>query len=462
MARLPNVYINITDGNLGLMAPSAAGVFAKIGVSNKGQIGQIAALSDPDQVTEIFGTGPLASSLLDSFSNGCRTIYALRIEGDVAGTIGKVDASPQSSAQVTVTGSPLDAYQLRLEILTGGAPNTATFQYSLDGGKLYAQKLTVPSSGNYQIPDSGLEITFPAELQAGAIYEVKTTAPRASVAKIIEGMELLNSANLTFENVHIVGESSKPMWVAADVLMTEAESRYKFRYVTMESRYKAESESTNAWVQELVKERDGFASTRVQVVSAFGMVIDRQTGRQVLRNTAGHHRGEVATLKVQQSPGEVMEGPLSGIIQIMPADLNDAQILTLDTAGYTTIRTYEGMNGIYITNGRMMADTVSDFQHEEYRRVMDAACVQVRLAGLRFVKTGATESKLNALQAYLQHALDIMAGEGNFTLGRIVIPPDQDIIATSKLRVKIYIQPIGILREIELEIGLENPYLQAV
>ena len=459
MGRLPDVYITITDGGLGILAPSAAGVFAKVGVSSLGEINQIAAMTDRDQIKPIYGTGPLAASLADSFANGARTILSVRADGDIEGTIGNVDKVGDSS--LTATGKPLDAYDVSIEILVDGGPNEAVFQYSLDGKDTYSPKITIPLTGEYEIPNTGLKVTFSPTVKAGDAYHFKTKAPQASIASMMAAVQVLLDTNLSYENIHVVGESSMPMWVAGDVLATEAETDFRYIYLTFEARYKNEGESTNQWMMALLEERKNFASTRVQVSAGFGEVVDGLTGRQVLRNTAGHHRGQVATLSVQQSPGEVNEGSLKGIIRIMPEDLNPAQIQILDEAGYATIRKYIDLNGIYITNGRMMAELTSDYQQEECRRAMDKACKQVRIASLRFVKAGATERGIRALRAYSQHPLDIMKGEGEIHSSSIEIPEGQDIWATSRIRTKIRITPIPIMREIVQDIGLENPYLRA-
>lgn len=459
-SRLPDVYISITDGGLGIQAATSAGIFAKIGVSNKGELKQIAALSDPDQIKDIFGTGPLANSLADSFAQGTRMIYAMRVEGDLEGSIGAVEKS-RSEASLTVTGKPLDAYEVILKINTSGGLNEAIFSYSLDGGDNYSGLLTIPLEGEYEIPDTGIKIVFTGNYEAEDQFSFSTAAPNASVGKVMEAIAFLLDTTLKFENIHVVGESSKSMWVAADVLMKEAEVRFRYLYASFESRYQGENETTDAWVQSLVEERRGFSSTRVQVIASFGEVYDRLTGRQVRRSLGGHHRGQVATLKIQQSPGEVAVGPLKGIVQMMPADLNEAHILTLDLAGYATVRSFIGMNGIYITNGRILADETSDYQQEENRRVMDEACFQTRMQALRFVKGGATERSLKALQAYMQHALDTMQGEEKIYAGRIIIPPDQDIWSTEKLKAKVRITPVPIMREIETDMGFENPFLVA-
>lgn len=458
MGRLPNVYISITDGGLGILSPNAAGVHAKVGVCSQGEVNKIAAFSDRDQIVAVYGTGPLAASLADSFDNGARTIYAVRALADIDGTIGTVTAS---GASITVTGKPLDSYDVAVEITKGGTLNEAVFKYSLDSKDTYSGLITVPANGNYEIPETGLKLVFAGVYAAGNECRFKTKAPQASAASVLEAVKLLSQSNVRFENIHIVGESGLPMWVAMDAMAAEMQAKYRYLSITMESRYKQNDETTDDWVAALLAERSQFSSVRCQVVCQYAEVLDTLTGRQMARNCGGIYRGYVSKLQVQQSPGEVALGALSGIVKLLPEDMNDAHILALDEGGFVTFRKYIGLSGIYVTNGRMMAEATSDYQHEECRRVMDEGCAQVYISGLRFVKSGATEKSIKALQAYLQHPLDIMKGEGKVYSSRVVIPPDQDIWATSKLRVKIRIVPIPIMREIEVDIGLENPFLTA-
>ena len=457
MGRLPNVYIGITDGGLGILAPNSAGIHAKVGVCSMGEVNRIAMFSDRDQLVPVYGTGPLVSSLADSFDNGSSNIYAVRAQADIAGSIGKITST--ESTTLTVTGEPLDSYGVSVEVTKAGARNEAVFKYSLDDKDTYSGLVTVPSNGEYNIPGTGIKLTFSETLIENEAHSFTTKAPQASISSILAAVKLLSDSHVSFENIHIVGESSLPMWVAMDVMAAEMESKYRYLSISMEARYKKDDETTDDWVAALLAERSQFASTRCQVVAQYAEVLDTLTGRQMARNCGGIYRGYVSKLKIQQSPGEVASGSVKGIVKLLPEDMNNTHILALDEGGFVTFRKYIGQKGIYVTNGRMMAELTSDYQQEENRRVMDESCAQVYLAGLRFVKSGATEKSLKALEAYLQHPLDIMQGEGKLMRSRIVIPPDQDIWATSKLRVKIRIVPIPIMREIEIDIGLENPFL---
>ena len=185
------------------------------------------------------------------------------------------------------------------------------------------------------------------------------------------------------------------------------------------------------------------------------------TGRLVIRNTAGLYAGRVSSIPVQQHPGEVSLGSIPSIVTLAPAGINSGHISALDDARFITFRTYEGMPGFYVNDGRIMAPPTSDYQQVETRRTVDKASREVRLAGLRFHKGPATPGGIAAFQAALQVPLGVMIADGEIMGGRVVIPAGQNVLSTGKLRAQLRIVPVPIMREIELEIGLENPFAAA-
>ncbi len=463
MATLPDVSISILDGGLGLVSPGAAGVHAKVGVCSAGTVNQIVGISDPSKIKDLFGTGPLANALGDSFQAGSKVVYAVRANGDIAGTIGTITSTKTGTGNMTAAGSPLDAYQVQVKIADPGGLNAASFRYSLDGGDTWSGKLTVQAS--YAIPDTGITLNFTEDavnpensFKAGDLYQFNTTAPEASVSSVQAAVQALLDSAYEFEFIHVVGESDAAMWTALSSLASMAESKFRYIHFLAEAAGPAATDTVDTWVNARVTEAQNFASTRVAVCAARGEVIDLLTGRQVERNLAGIYAGWVSSCKIQKSPGEVALGAVPGIVRLLPDGLNDAHILALDEARYVTFRQYIGMAGFYVTNGRMMAPEVSDFRYVELRRVMDKACTQVRMAALRHEHSEATPAGIDALEGDLTAPLDIMTGAGEIMAGRVVIPRDQDVIATSTLRVKVRIVPVPIMRWIEVETGFENPF----
>ncbi|WP_027364021.1 DUF2586 domain-containing protein [Desulfotruncus alcoholivorax] len=469
---LPDVNINILDGGLGMLPSGSAGLQAKIGVCSAGTVGQIVSVTDPGKIKDLFGTGPLCGALYDAFAAGARVVYAVKASSDIAGTIGSITATKTGQGNITASGSPLDAYEAVVVIVDSGAKNAATFKYSLDGGDNFSEKITVPTGLSYVVPDTGITLeftefaTYPDQsFLADDKYEFKTKAPQASVNSVNNAIEVLLDSSYLYEFIHVVGESDAAMWAALDVKALEAEAKFRFIHFLAEAAAPAEGDTVDQWVADLLAAKASFASTRVSICAGQLELIDMGTGRSVTRNGAGIYSGRVSSIPVQQSPGKVMTGSLPAVIGLRPVGINDGHILALDEAGFITFRQYIGLNGFYVTNGRIAAEVISDFRFVEVRRPMDKACSLVRTAGLRYehaeIDPLNQDKSLSAIEASLTAPLDIMAGNGEIAGGRVVIPRDQDVLATSTLRVKVRIVPMATMRWLELEIGYENPFQQS-
>lgn len=468
MSKLSNVNVIVKDGGLGLVSPDQTIQHAKVGTCSLGTANEIVYLTSPDQVAGSFGTGPLANALYDAFAAGARKIYAVKAATDVAATIGAITATKTGQGNITAAGTPLDAYEVVIELLQAGALNTATFRYSLDGGDTWSEEITTPSAGTYVLAGTGITLTFtehttPADsFDVGDAYGFKTTAPGASVNNITDAINAVLNSSVFAEYIHVVGSTNSSVWSALSTLMdTAATDKYKYTHVLCEAAGPTDGQEISAWVQALVTAADGFDSTRVAVCAAWAEIQDSLTGRVVNRNGAGIYSGRVSSIPEKRSPARVRDGALPNVVRINPLGLSEEQIKDLSDAGFITFREYEGIDGVYVTEGRMMAAAESDFQYVELRRVMDKACRKVRLAALQY-KHAEAEGDMEHLKASLQAEIDTMVGAKDIVSGRIVIPDGQDILSTGKLIVKIRITPISIMREIELEVGFENPLLQAV
>lgn len=71
-----------------------------------------------------------------------------------------------------------------VKITAQGTLNTAAFAYSIDGGNNFSDEITVPVAGKYELPGTGLTITFAAaseeadsSFQVGDMWSFSTTAP---------------------------------------------------------------------------------------------------------------------------------------------------------------------------------------------------------------------------------------------------------------------------------------------
>jgi len=96
---LPGVKNTIKDGALGVLGPDATGRFAAVGMASV-HGGGIIAFTSPDQVEEKIGDGPLRDLLVGALSVAKTTVYAIALEGIVAGTASSVTAGDSNGGQV--------------------------------------------------------------------------------------------------------------------------------------------------------------------------------------------------------------------------------------------------------------------------------------------------------------------------------------------------------------------------
>lgn len=87
---LPDAYIEVLDGALGLMSEFPAGVFAQVGRASKGPVASPITLSDAQKAMEVFGSGDLAIALTLALMSGARMVLGVRAPTSIPGFIGQV------------------------------------------------------------------------------------------------------------------------------------------------------------------------------------------------------------------------------------------------------------------------------------------------------------------------------------------------------------------------------------
>ncbi|WP_427340607.1 DUF2586 domain-containing protein [Caloranaerobacter sp. DY30410] len=466
---LGDVRIKVADGGLGIVSGNSDGIHVKIGVSTaeKNKLTVVNASMKADEIKQKLGNSPLADAVMDSFQMGATTIYCIPTEGTITGSIGNVTHTGTGEATYNLTGSPNNNYEVVLEILTDGALNEATYRYSIDGGDNFTGEKTMPADGVVNIEGTGITINFTEaatpenSFKAGDTYTFKTTAPKMSNQEVLDAIAVLKDATFEFEFIHVVGESDAAMWAA---LATEADTLFstyfKPIFILCEARQKADNETIEEYVQSLITARQSVSNYRIQVVAARAEIAALD-GKIRDTNGAGDVAGLYSKSKVSQSIGEVAEFPLNNVQKLLPEGI-EPYISTLDEAGFVTFRKYIGLEGFYVTNARMFAPDGSDYQYAEILRVANKAVREMRKQALFNIQMQLdptdTEGSLKLLKEFIQIPLERMADDEEIVSGEVVIPEGQDILGTSKLQVKAKLVPMAILREIEIEFGLENPF----
>jgi hypothetical protein len=414
------------------------------------------------------GTGAWSEAILTAATvalagTGCTAAFADGAEPTsfVAADLWRFELYGAGTGSVTASGTPTGDHDVDVLITFPGGLNEAKFRYQLDDGALSSEQ-TVQAS--FVLPGTGATLAFVAGVSGtsfgiGDRYSLSTTGPVTTVQAYAAAIEALNATPYGLEWIHVVGPTDSAAWTAFDALLETAADHFKFRFVVCEARGLNEGETVDEWVAALVLEIADFSGKRVCVVAG-DLVIDGEE-----RNGAGRFSGRLAGLsKISVSAGRVIDGPLAGVTNLAPLDddenpmVNEGHALLLDAAHYTTFRKFESLSGVYVTNARMAVDDTSDFRWVEYRRVMDKACREVRLAGLKSEHREADQAGLEALKTDCEKPLRTMVAAGEISAGSVLIPDGQDFLATSRVAVKVRIQPKATMRFIDLELGFENPF----
>ena len=467
---IPDVYVQVQDGALGLLPPPAESIHAKVGVAQSGPVNTIVPVTTLQQVRDVFGRGPLAEALALSLAIGGGPIYAVRGNASQAGTVTQAGVSKTGSGNVTVTGSPNDAYELTVRITRSGDTGSATFQYTLDGGDTWSPDVAVPSSGTYALPDTGLVLNFAdgspsPSFAAGDEYRFVTTAPAMTLTDLVAALDALLADPREWAWVHVVGTATPTVAAAVATKMAEAEQSYRFAFAVLEARRPAQNETHAQWMAALASEWQGFADLRVGVVAGYAEVVSPLTGRVHFRSVAWPYVGRLQAIPVHEHPGRVARGPLPGIVVLQ----HDEQMAPgLDQVGFTTVRTIIGRRGFWVTNGRIKTPQGSDFQYVENRRVMDLACRIARDAALRFLNESVRvdaegnilEADAQRIERYVQGVLEAgLVNPGHASGVSVTIDRASNILSTRTARITVRVRPLGYLSWIEVDIGFVNPKL---
>lgn len=143
-------------------------------------------------------------------------------------------------------------------------------------------------------------------------------------------------------------------------------------------------------------------------------------------------------------------------------DLDTAVVESLDSSRYIFLRTYDGIAGAYFNDNHTLDTATSDYAYISDVRAMDKAVRRVRSYLLpklgRPMKVNASTGQLD--RTAVEHlittgnlALTEMDKAGELSGYKFDIDPDQNILTTSRVRGVIKNVAVGVMRNLDLEIG---------
>lgn len=462
---LRDVTTNVLDGQLGLNKTESNVIHVKIGASPIQMEKPITVTSDmsKDKIMRELGNSPLADSVNQSFEWGARKIICLPTVPSTAGAIGTV--AKESAGSITVSGYPQNSFSIVLKIIGSGGLNAATFMYSIDGGYSYSDEITVPLSGQYTIPQTGINVVFtlPDEtiFSSGDHFSFGTTEPKLTNAELLSAANKLSNISTEYEFVHIVGETSKETWAAISSVQTELTEKHKRHvFFILESYAKKDTDNLEDYVLRLKEDRKAIKNFNIQVVVARSVYKDASGVTKEINN-AGIVAGMYAKTAVNKSIGEVSVHSISSekMLELRPVGIEE-YLGTLDVTGYLTFRDYYGLDGFYVTNARMMCPTGSDYRYAEDVRVLNKIQREVRKESLlqlqSDVDTSDVQGDLDARAKFIQAPLDQMIERKEITSATVSASAD-NILVDGVVKVLVKYVSRGKIREIIAEFARSNP-----
>ena len=447
---LRDVKTIISDGLLGFATATGDGLSVKIGASPVVSDTPIIVTGDMDaaKIRGRLGLSPLADATMDAVQGGAARIFCLPVAATTAGTLAPVVQEGDGGGSLTVDGSPTNAFQVVIQITAQGGLNTAAFKASINGGHSFTDEITVPVTGSYALEGTGLTVQFaeaaevdqkPSSFLVGDTFTFSSTAPAMTNGDVLAAVDRLKEFTQEFEFIHIVGESTLPLWQAMSEAQKELMNVYhKPAFILLEAAFpQADVDGDlHDWAFQMEANRKKIKNTDIQVCAAWGKLV-RLDGTTQNVNLAGLVSGRYAKAPVQVSIGKTQ--PEAGY------GFPETQLLELIPAGYD--------------NTKMMCPDGSDYRYAEDVRVRNKIVRETRKKALLFknddIDLTDIQGELEARAKFIATPLDRMVKNKEISSYEIIVKEghEETFLEDETMRVKIRYLSRGYIREVEIDLG---------
>jgi hypothetical protein len=372
---------------------------------------------------------------------------------------------------LTHANSPADAADVLVTIKTSGAPGTGAFTYSLDGGTTVSNTIAIPGSGIYAIPGTGIILTFAGSATEGDTYAFTAAAAGFTNTDLTNAYTaLLQNASaqaIEWKLAHVVGAPASASAAAATAAVVEAQMSAAFTGMRFGRCFMEcpTSEADNAVIAAFAN----FVGPRTAVCATDFACVSPITGRITRRNCAWIASALAAATRPGVDIGGVQLN--SDLVKTVNAIYRDDAAMgdTFDAARFITMRTRIGKQGYFISNGRTMAASGSDFTFLVNARVMDEACTIARGVLLPHVngstRVDPTTGYIDERDAQkIEGRANALLGQGlvntgDATASQAQISRTTAILSTNTMPTTVSVTPLGYSRAIPLTVGFSNPAL---
>jgi len=176
---------------------------------------------------------------------------------------------------------------------------------------------------------------------------------------------------------------------------------------------------------------------------------------------AGVHESIAYVAKFNFSNGVELEKTVIGDKSNLVNDQTEVLLSALTAKGYIFFRKHMGITGSYINDSSNADLITSDYAYGESTRTIDKAIRGVRtfllpqLSSPVYLNDDGTmrEDTVANFRALALRSLDQMQQAGEISARDVTIDPTQSVLSTSKLVIGVKIVPVGVARNIEVNIA---------
>jgi hypothetical protein len=472
---IPAQTITVLDPGLGRVA-AAPDSPLYLGTTPGGSATALELLSFSrlNDVPSVLGYGDLAADVAKALSERGGPVLAMGADGSTAAVSSAVTQSG-AGPEVSLSGTARARYTGRVEIMGGGALGTGTFRYTLDrhtvtsgsSAPTWSATRTIPAGGAFVAGVSGLTMTFAAGTYVlGETYDFDTTPAMPNATDLGAAATALLALTQTEFPLVVVSATHATATLGASIAAAmgghAASLATGFRYsraiVDVGSTDTSANVLAESWSDRRVCPCYGFALTSaVQPYEAHAV---RKVG------CYSDLAARAARVLVSTDLARYAEGALGGVQRI---DFDGFDNETLDAVGISTLRTWPGIPGFYVANGRLKSPLGSDFTDLHFGRLMDLACRTVYRAQLPFMAEGFrtnADGSINVLDkadveaavfGALRDALltpkNARGVSGHVSEVSYGVDPTHNLNTSGTLLVNVGVRPLGYAKFIDTQIG---------
>lgn len=270
------------------------------------------------------------------------------------------------------------------------------------------------------------------------------------------------------------------------------ESQAVFTYALFSARDRASGEiaadktPSAYWRQRLIDEWLQFGSDRIAVSAGRARITCPVTARQNRRPTSWIVASRLVEKTIQVDPGRVKDGALSSDVLIYDenghlVELDSRLSSALHAARFLTLRTYERLDGVYVTRGNLMSPS-GGLSRIALRAVLDVGSEVFHLVLLQQVENdlfanpltgpqptpGATPGGIAEIDARiidreLYTALEaILIKPGYVSAVQVRVSRTDPFLTTGEITAKVSMTQKGYVDKATGTIGFQNPKFSAL